>query len=56
MSLVLIATKDGQLSINGHVVCHVERDEKILVIDVSLVSVGEVCWLINNDVWGMRLS
>lgn len=56
MSLVHLATKDGQLSISGHAVCQVERDGKILVIDVSFVSVGEVCWLINNDVWGMRIS
>lgn len=56
VSLVQIATMDGRSSIAGNVVCQVERSGVVIVVDIHLVEVGEVCWLINNDVWGMRIQ
>ena len=55
MSLVNLTTMDGQLSVAGNMVCQVERSGVVMVIDIHLVAVGEVCWLINEDVWGMRI-
>lgn len=55
MRLINLITLDGELSVSGNIVCQVERLGVVMVIDVHLIDVGEVCWLINDDIWGMRI-
>jgi hypothetical protein len=56
MKWVHLQTKDGTISVSDWTICQVERDGKVLVIDVSFVAIGEVCWLIGADVWGTRVD